>query len=205
MQAKLLRFLESGEIRRVGENQPIICDVRVICATHRNLEEMVESGDFREDLWFRINTFEIRLPSLRERLEDIPVLVRHLVSRFRKNLPPDVEVISAEALSELEEHCWPGNVRELANVIEHALILCDRLPIRPEHLPSRFSTRRLRRPEIAAVSTEVRTLREIEMQAINDALHRHHGNKPKAADELGISLKTLYNKLNQDSALGKSA
>ncbi len=198
MQAKLLRFLESGEIRRVGENDSFTCDVRVVCATHRNLEQMVESGEFREDLWFRINTFEIRLPPLRERTEDLPQLVRHLASRYRANLPPAIDVLTPEALAELEGHTWPGNVRELANVIEHAMILCERLPIAVEHLPQRLSARRPRR--IEPVQTAGLCLREIEMQAIREALARHAGNKPRAADELGISLKTLYNKLNQEIA-----
>ena len=202
MQAKLLRFLESGEIRRVGENESFCCDVRVICATHRQLDEMVEQDQFREDLWFRVNTFEIALPPLRERSEDIPQLARHLVARFRGNLPPDQEVFAAEALAELAEHSWPGNVRELANVIEHAMILCDRLPISAEHLPRRFASRRIHR---LSPSSSGRTLREIEMEAIYEALERRGGNKPKAAQELGISLKTLYNKLNQAAALEKSA
>jgi two-component system NtrC family response regulator len=203
MQAKLLRFLESGEIRRVGENNSFTCDVRVICATHRHLEEMVEESEFREDLWFRINTFEIQLPPLRERIEDIPLLAGHLARRFRSNVPPQHAVFTPDALEELARHVWPGNVRELANVIEHALILCDQLPITPEHLPDRFADRRVHRPELIRMAG--RTLREIEMQAIHDALDRHRGDKSRAADELGVSLKTLYNKLNHASALGKSA
>lgn len=203
MQAKLLRFLESGEIRRVGENQSVTCDVRVICATHRNLEQMVADGEFREDLWFRINTFEVHLPPLRERAEDIPQLARHLAARCRKGLPPEAEILSPEVEAELLGHSWPGNVRELANVVEHALILCESLPIRLEHLPQRFTTRRLRR--VAPDETSGLTLREIEMQAIHEALQRHGGNKPRAAEELGISLKTLYNKINQEIATTKSA
>ncbi len=202
MQAKLLRFLESGEVRRVGENESFCCDVRVVCATHRQLDEMVTEGQFREDLWFRINTFEIYLPPLRERTEDIPELAWHLAARFRPNLPPQQDVFAPRVLAELAEHSWPGNVRELANVIEHAMILCDRLPITLEHLPRRFTSRRIRRP---GFGTSGRTLRELEMEAIHDALDRHGGNKPKAAQELGISLKTLYNKLNQAAALEKSA
>lgn len=202
MQAKLLRFLESGEIRRVGENEATTCDVRVICATHRNLEEMVESGDFREDLWYRINTFEINLPSLRDRVDDIPVLATHLASRFRAKLPPNQPVFSAEALAALQGHCWPGNVRELANVIEHAMILCDQLPVGLEHLPNRFTSRKLRVATPRGFAGQ--TLREIEMQAIHDSLQRHNGNKPVVAEELGISLKTLYNKLNQSITLEKT-
>ena len=202
MQAKLLRVLESGEIRRVGENQAFEVDVRVICATHRNLPEMVEAGDFREDLMYRINTFEITLPPLRERLSDVPELVEHLVRRFKPGLKPDDQLITDEAIELLKSHSWPGNVRELANVIEHATILCERPPITPEHLPQRFGARKA--PVKLKLAAPM-TLRDLEMQAIYDALERHDGNKPEAAEELGISLKTLYNKLNQAAESEKAA
>jgi DNA-binding NtrC family response regulator len=202
MQAKLLRVLESGEVRRVGDNDAFRVDVRVVCATHRDLEEMVHEGAFREDLMFRINTFEIHIPSLRERLDDIPELSRHLVLRFRRDARPEDELLAPQALERLISHVWPGNVRELANVIEHAAILCDQLPLRADDLPDHFLSRRLR--------SESRTLgpislRDLEMKAIHDALDRHDGNKRLAAEELGVSLKTLYNKLNQDSAQEKAA
>ncbi len=206
MQAKLLRVLESGEIRRVGENESFTIDVRVVCATHRHLEQMVDEGEFREDLMFRINTFEIHLPPLRERTDDIELLARHLVQRFRRGARPDDELFTPEAIRLLTEHSWPGNVRELANVIEHATILCESGPISVEHLPQRFENRRMRTSTaggsapLKAVGSGSQTLREIEMQVIYQTLERLGGNKPKAAEELGISLKTLYNKLNQSSA-----
>ena len=208
MQAKLLRFLESGEIRRVGENESFTCDVRVVCATNRRLDEMVAHDEFREDLWFRINTFEIHLPPLRDRIDDVPVLARHLAARFRPGVRPEDEVFTSAAVAALQEHCWPGNVRELANVVEHAMILCDALPIDVGHLPLRFADRRLRpQPTMAAgaapLTTGPATLRDIEMQAIYEALDRCGGNKPRAAEQLGISLKTLYNKLNQATGLEK--
>ena len=203
MQAKLLRVLESGEIRRVGDNNSFEVDVRVVCATHRNLPEMVEAGEFREDLMYRINTFEIHLPSLRERSGDIQALAEHLFRRFRPSLKANDELFTPEAIELLSRHSWPGNVRELANVIEHATILCDEPPITPDHLPQRFDSRK-------AAAAKVRitgpiSLRDLEMQAIYDALERHNGNKPEAAEELGISLKTLYNKLNQTVLAEKAA
>jgi len=203
MQAKLLRVLESGEIRRVGDNNSFEVDVRVVTATHRNLPEMVEAGLFREDLMYRINTFEIHLPSLRERSGDIEALAEHLFRRFRPGLKPNELLFTPEAVELLARHTWPGNVRELANVIEHATILCDEPPITPEHLPQRFDSRK-------AAASKVRisgpiSLRDLEMQAIYDALERHNGNKPEAAEELGISLKTLYNKLNQTVLAEKAA
>ncbi len=203
MQAKLLRVLESGEIRRVGENQAFTVDVRVLCATHRNLEEMVSNGDFREDLMFRINTFEIHIPALRNRKEDIIPLAEHLLRRCRPTIKPGDTVFSEEAIRILEEHVWPGNVRDLANVVEHAGILGGDGPITAEHLPGKFDTRRLNAPRVKFFGPI--TLREIEMEAIQYALERHDGNKPKAADELGVSLKTLYNKLNASANLEKTA
>jgi len=203
MQAKLLRVLESGDIRKVGENESQRVDVRVICATHRNLEEMVETGDFREDLLFRINTFEILVPPLRERMEDVPQLAQHLLRRSCTKPPSGEGIFSEETIGELMSHSWPGNVRELANVVEHASILCEKFPITPDDLPQRFALRRLRGPRLR--TTGAMSLREIEMAAIYEALERNDGSKPTAAEELGVSLKTLYNKLNAAANLEKSA
>jgi two-component system NtrC family response regulator len=218
LQSRLLRALESGEIRRVGDNQPITVDVRVVCATHRSLEEMVATAEFREDLLFRINTFEIAIPPLRERIEDLPELVRHFVHKARPQTPPDAVVVMPEVLETLAHHRWPGNIRELANVIEHALVLCDDLPLSLEHLPARLgaalphataaaktaagtvaeATGGLVAPPVAATPPrKPESLRDLEMRAILEGLERNHGNKARTAEELGISLKTLYNKLHQ--------
>jgi DNA-binding NtrC family response regulator len=213
LQSRLLRVLESGEIRRVGDNHPIMVDVRVVCATHRLLEAMVADGTFREDLLFRLNTFEIEAPPLRERLDDLVPLVDHFVRLRRPQAPPQAEVISAEAIDVLRRYRWPGNIRELANCIEHAVVMCDELPLRSEHLPSRIyqaaesvsgvsqraTTRQLPSETGECQSTGDRppTLRDLEMQAILAGLERNSGNKSRTAEELGISLKTLYNKLNQ--------
>jgi DNA-binding NtrC family response regulator len=203
MQAKLLRVLESREIRRVGENRATIVDVRVVCATHRDLPEMVATGDFREDLMYRINTFEIFLPPLRDRVEDIAELAEHLLGRFRGKARAANRELADDAIGLLRSHVWPGNVRELANVIEHATILCEDGPITAANLPAQFNRRQL--TGAAASHPGPISLRDLEMHAIYQALERHGGNKPKTADELGISLKTLYNKLNQASDLEKSA
>jgi transcriptional regulator with PAS, ATPase and Fis domain len=193
LQVKLLRFLESGEIRRVGENDPFRVDVRVVCATNRSLSDMVMKDEFRQDLFFRINTFEISMPPLRERLDDIPLLVEHLLAR-RSGSRPAAKRISAQALELLATHSWPGNIRELANVVEHAAILSGNGLILPEHMPQQFrsTSRRAVEPESAK-----QTLRDVEMEHILAVLEKYQGNKPAAARELGISLKTLYNKLNQ--------
>jgi two-component system NtrC family response regulator len=206
MQAKLLRVLESGDIRRVGDNQTLHVDVRVICATHRDLDSMVESGTFREDLMFRINTFEIHVPALRERMEDVMPLARHLYLRHRPEHASIENVFADETIQILKQHPWPGNVRELANVVEHATILCDHPPILPEHLPRHFSDKRVKR-EIKGATNSISplSLKEMELVAVQEAIHRHQGNKPAAAEELGISLKTLYNKLNQSDLANKKS
>ena len=218
LQSRLLRALESGEIRRVGDNQPITVDVRVVCATHRSLEEMVASAEFREDLLFRINTFEIAIPPLRERIDDLPELVRHFVHKARPQTPPDAVVAVPELFEALAHHRWPGNIRELANVIEHALVLCDDLPLLVEHLPARLGAALphataaaktaagtvaeatggpVASPVAATPPRKPESLRDLEMRAILEGLERNHGNKARTAEELGISLKTLYNKLHQ--------
>ncbi len=198
MQAKLLRVLESGEVRRVGDNEAFLVDVRIVCATHCDLADMVANETFREDLMFRINTFEIELPPLRNRTADIPDLAHHLLARFRMK---GASGFTSDALELLQQYPWPGNVRELANVVEHATILCDELPITPEHLPNMVGKAK----RLSVFASEPLSLKEMEQIAIEQAMDRHDGNKSKAAEELGVSLKTLYNKLNQASGQRKSA
>ena len=195
-QSKLLRVLESGEIRRVGENEPFQVDVRVICATHRDLTSMVAADEFRQDLMYRINTFEVNLPALRNRLDDIPQLAHHLLTRHMPEAAESTQPFTPDAIQQLQEYTWPGNIRELANVVEHASILCDALPIDKDDLPLNFDRAGA---TIVKFETGGLSLRDIEMQAIHTALDRHNGNKTAAAQELGVSLKTLYNKLNQEA------
>lgn len=196
-QSKLLRVLESGEIRRVGDNDAFQVDVRIVCATHRDLSKMVDADEFRQDLTYRINTFEIVLPPLRDRLEDIPALASHLLCRLRPDCSTKQIVFDKSAIDQLTKYHWPGNIRELANVVERASILCDQLPITSEQLPQQFVSSS--RPITSNVGHTGLTLREIEMQVIHAALDHHQGNKTAAASQLGISLKTLYNKLNQEA------
>ncbi len=203
MQVKLLRFLESGEVRRVGENEAFHVDVRIVCATNRPLTDMIDAGTFREDLFFRINTFEVPLPSLRERKDDIPALAQALIARHLKRRQAPAKMLPQETLDVLTNHDWPGNVRELANALEHAVILSDGQTIAPDDLPSSLSVRRHRKSHglpVAADSTasiHATTLQEMEREMILATLERNAGDKPKSAAELGIALKTLYNKLNQ--------
>lgn len=206
VQVKLLRFLEAGEIRRVGENDPFRVDVRVLCATNRDLREMIATDQFREDLFFRINTFEIHLPPLRERREDIASLARHMLRRYAPKHAEVEGTLTPEAIEALLANDWQGNIRELANAIERATILSGGGPIRPEHLPTPNPVRRQggSGPQPTAVAGPhfqvpdgSPTLRDIEMKYIQVVLEKHQGNKPAASKELGISLKTLYNKINQ--------
>ena len=216
MQVKLLRFLESGEVRRVGDNEPFHVDVRIVCATNRELQQMVHEGQFREDLYFRINTFEIYLPPLRERLDDIPGLAMHLIARHLKRENVSPSILPPETIRALQAHPWPGNVRELANVLEHAVILSDGQAIRPEDLPRSLQknagSESGRHGSVSSVpfgahtegvglnrsvETAPRTLRQMEEEMILRVLDKYHGDKPQAARELGIALKTLYNRLSQ--------
>ncbi|MFN0056064.1 MAG: sigma-54-dependent transcriptional regulator [Planctomycetales bacterium] len=206
MQVKLLRVLESGEVRRVGENDAFHVNIRVVCATNRDLLSMVEAGDFREDLFFRVNTFEIQLPPLRERREDIPDLARTLIARHLKRHHVPADILSNEVLDVLQHHTWSGNVRELANALEHAVILSDGKTITLDDLPASLTRRaRRQRPVVEYTDGErPKTLREIEMEVILQTLDRNGGDKPRTAVELGIALKTLYNKLNQSAGLSEA-
>ena len=203
MQVKMLRFLESGEVRRVGENDAFHVNVRIVCATNRELQEMVAEGSFREDLFFRINTFEIHLPALRERKDDIPELARTLIARTLKRREIPENILSTETVQVLMQHDWSGNVRELANALEHAVIMSDGAQIHPEDLPLsilKHADAGMIKPATLAMPQQTKTLREIEMAVIYQVLDKHQGDKPKAALELGIALKTLYNKLNGDQS-----
>ena len=197
-QATLLRVLESGDIKRVGDSDSLHVDVRIVCATHRNLSQMIADGQFREDLMYRINTFEVSLPPLRERSSDIPELACHLLSGHQPALMKRAksinDVFEAPVLEKLLAHQWPGNIRELANVIEYAAIICDKLPIGKADLPQSMSQQ----------PSGGRSLRQMEMDSIWAALDACNGNKTAAAQQLGISIKTLYNKLNAEVTTKKA-
>src|SRR5262249_8688841 len=180
IQVKLLRFLESGEIRRLGETEPFRTDVRVLCATNRDLRAMTQDDAFREDLFFRINTFEIRLPPMRERREDIPDLARHLLARAaRRPVEQVADLLTGETLDVLLEHEWPGNVRELANVMEHAFIIAGGGPIQPDHLPNHVRMRLGGKTILnlaagtAPVAGQAKTVRETQMEHVLPVLEKH--------------------------------
>jgi len=193
MQAKLLRVLQEGSFRRVGGGKTEIqVDVRVIAATNRVPADAMAQGQLREDLFYRLNVFAIRLPSLRERKEDIPLLARAFIAEFNRQDNRQVRDLNAEAEKALERYAWPGNVRELRNVIQRAVVLSGTGLIGTEHLPD--NVLRSAEPAKAAVGS-IRTIRELEREEILRSLEETGQDKRKAAALLGISLKTLYNKL----------
>jgi len=194
LQVKLLRVLETGTFRRLGGTVDIRVDVRVIAATNRSLEAMMKDGQFREDLYYRLNVFSITIPPLRERRGDIPMLVEHFIHHSSLASKREARV-SAEALEALQRYPWPGNVRELKNVIEHALILCDSDVIEREHLPMAIRMGPSFGGEDEA--TGLLTLEEAEKSYIRRVLHECKGHRQKAAHILGISERTLYRKLQE--------
>lgn len=217
VQVKMLRFLESGEIRRLGDTESLTSDVRVVCATNRELKKEIAEGRFREDLLFRLNTFHIHLPPLRDRVEDISDLARHLLARHAKR-PVDqvMGLLTPEALDVMLRYYWPGNVRELSNAMEYAWIVSGGRPITAHHLPHDVRTGRqapapsappatLRFPTMPAAQPQEaipdqprgKTLEDVEMDYILQVYAKNGQNKQATAAELGISLKTLYNKLHK--------
>jgi transcriptional regulator with PAS, ATPase and Fis domain len=192
MQVRLLRVLQEHVVEPLGGVEPVPVDVRVVAATHRDLAEMVERGEFREDLYYRINVMRLELPPLRERREDIPLLVEHFIERFNRLQERDIVGVSDEVLALLMNHDFPGNARELENIVEHAFVLCRSSVIELEHLPPEISR------EVASLPPSLRTgltLEEMEKLIIADALRRHDGNRKAAAEELGIHPSTLFRKI----------
>jgi DNA-binding NtrC family response regulator len=193
-QAKLLRVLQEGSFRRVGGGKAEIqVDVRVIAATNRVPSDALAQGQLREDLFYRLNVFAIRLPCLRERKEDIPLLARTFIEEFNRQDNRQIRGIATEAERALERYHWPGNVRELRNVIQRAVVLGSTGLIEAEHLPE--NVLRSAAPAAPATPASIVPIRELEREAILRALEETGQDKRRAAQLLGISLKTLYNKL----------
>ena len=189
-QAKLLRALETGEIQRVGSSKTRKVDVRVLSATNAPLGDLVSEGGFREDLLYRLNTVEIRLPALRDRPEDILPLAHHFLARESRHYGKELDGFSDEARAALRRHPWPGNVRELEHAVERAVLMARGARIEVGDLA-------LRRREDGAVPLEELTLDEAERVLIEKALARHDGNVSRAADALGISRSALYRRLQR--------
>jgi DNA-binding NtrC family response regulator len=190
-QATLLRVLESGEVERVGSSRPRRVDVRLISATNADLGVEVAEGRFREDLLFRLNTVEIHLPPLRERLEDIPVLGMHFLGRFAQRYRKEVDGFAHAAIEAMRAHLWPGNIRELAHVVERAVLLASGEQIQAADLA-------LGRPAGDGLrDLEAMTLEEVERVLVDKALKRFGGNVSRAADALGLSRSALYRRIEK--------
>ena len=201
MQAQLLRTLQDGEVRPVGGSESIRVDVRIVCATNKDLDEEVKAGRFREDLYFRINVVTVRLPALRERREDVPILVAHFLAKIARRERREQAALSPEALRLLSSYAWPGNVRELENAIDRAVAVAKGNVILPSDLP----------PEVGGAGPVVTgegggiiedrpPLAELERRYIALILNESGGNKKKAAERLGIDRRTLYRALERTGA-----
>lgn len=189
-QVKLLRFLQEKEYEPLGTVGPVKADVRVIAATNRSLNNEVNEGRFRDDLYYRLNVVNIELPPLRERKEDLPLLINHFIKKFNALKGKNIEGIGDDSMNILMEYDYPGNIRELENIIEHAFVLCNEAYIHNEYLPSKF---RVDRPNYDGPMT----LEELEKMHIVRTLDRNSWNRTKTADDLGIDYSTLWRKMKK--------
>ena len=192
LQVRLLRFLQERTFEPLGGTKPVRADVRVVAATNKNLDDLVKDNVFRKDLYYRINVIRITIPPLRERQEDIPLLVEHFIARFNRLKGKNIASISPEALGILMGHDFPGNIRELENVIEHAFVLCQDDVILLRHLPPG-----LRPPERTFVSAGITSIATIETRFIYEALERNRWSRNATARELGIHPTTLWRKIKK--------
>jgi PAS domain S-box-containing protein len=199
-QVKLLRVLEEKVVERVGDNRPIRVDVRIISATNRNLAQLIETGSFREDFFYRINVIPIWMPALRERREDIPLLAESFFRRVQMKSGKPIQAIGQAALDALMNYHWPGNVRELRSCFEYAVVACTGPFIEPEHLPAQMQTARPALPEPSAI---VASLEELKKQRLVKALRESGGNQSDAARRLGISRTSVWNQMKRFGLSGR--
>ena len=197
LQVRLLRVLQDGSFQPLGATGTVKVNVRILCATNKDLKGLVAEGQFREDLFYRIRVFALSLPPLRERREDIPLLAQNFIDRLNRLRGKDISGLSREALADLMSYDWPGNIRELQNAIEHAFILCHGGLIQPQHLPSPLHEACIGTDGIPAGLT----LAEVENRMIKEALARNNGQKLAAARELGIDKTTLWRKMKRLGSL----
>jgi PAS domain S-box-containing protein len=190
LQVKLLRVLNNGEYRPLGSSKTMKSDARIIASTNANLKKEIEKGNFREDLFYRINVVEIEIPPLEKRPEDIPLLTDHLVKYFNNKMGKHIDKISPKAMSYLRRYSFPGNVRELENIIEHSFVMCRDSEILPEHLPINVIKE-------SNFKSGFRDNGQSEKDIIMDTLNRNRGNKTKTAIELGMHRTTLWRKIKE--------
>jgi transcriptional regulator with PAS, ATPase and Fis domain len=192
IQAKFLRTLQTGEIRAVGDMRTRKVSVRIVAATNRNLETAIRDGTFREDLFYRINTFSITLPPLRERIEDIPFLAEYFLLRARAKVNKKVENIAPEALALLKNYSWPGNLRELENIIERAVVLTSSSVVEAEHLPLHVQEVVSFKPQIGFMPSKAQAIAQFEREALSSYLLKASGNISKAAKLAKIPRRTFH-------------
>jgi transcriptional regulator with PAS, ATPase and Fis domain len=191
LQVRLLRVLQEHTYEPLGGTESVTADVRVVAAVNRNLQKLVKNGKFREDLYYRINVLQIELPPLRERTEDIQLLIEHFIDRLNKTRDKFIEGISPEVLSILMTYDYPGNVRELENIIEHAFVLCQASTIGVECLPPQLS------PKEKGAEVPARSVREFEKYFLIETLKKNKWSRVKTAAELGINKSTLWRKMKK--------
>lgn len=192
LQPKLLSAIETRKVTRVGSNKPAEVDIRLICATNEPIQEMVHNNEFRQDLLYRINTIEIQLPALRERIEDIPLLADHFLRQYSRKYDKEITKISEPAFRKLQTYTWPGNVRELQHAVERAVIMTDHSVLQPED----FLLTSLHGDESTMVFHDY-NLEEVEKTVIRKALDKHEGNISKSAEELGLTRASLYRRMEK--------
>ncbi|MFH1195813.1 MAG: sigma 54-interacting transcriptional regulator [bacterium] len=196
VQTKLLRVLETREFERVGGNKTIKLDARIIAATNKNLTDEMSAGKFREDLFYRINVINIHLPSLRERIDDLPLLVNHFIESFNQKFNKSIKRFSSAAYDILMDYNWQGNIRELENVIEHCFVLCTEEIIQPECLPKRLREQK-KNTVIENINNGQLNIRDVEKGFLLSILEKNNWNRTKAAKELNINPSTLWRKMKK--------
>jgi transcriptional regulator with GAF, ATPase, and Fis domain len=199
LQLKLLRVIQEKEFERVGESKSLKVDVRIMTSTNRNLRALVNMEKFRADLYYRLKVIELRLPPLRERVDDIPLLIAHFCKRFNKHFNRDIDGVSEDVKHILSDYPWPGNVRELEHALEHAFVICHGGFITIDHLPSEIKAYHHSKNPASAKNPSN------DIQDILRALEKTAGNKAKAARLLGISRRTIYRKLSRHGISDKDA
>lgn len=197
LQTKLLKVIETGEVLPLGDTKKKIVDIRIISALNKNIEACVQKKEFREDLYYRLNVFEIKIPPLRERRDDIPVLANHFLKEITVSIGRKIKGFNQEAMKALIAYDWPGNARELRNVVERAIILCEQDMITPSDLPDKVGMKRESDAGGYADGTLKSMMNEHEKEMIQEALKKYNGNKEAAGRALGIDLATLYRKINK--------
>jgi DNA-binding NtrC family response regulator len=192
LQSKLLTVLQNRQVTRIGTNKPIPFDIRLVCATNMPIYEMVKNNEFRQDLLYRINTVEIHLPPLRERQDDIPLLVEHFAEMYSKKYRKMTKSFSTNTLKRLQKYAWPGNIRELQHAIERAIIMSDSSTLAPEDFFFLSNN-----PQAEDINVENYNLESVEKSVIQKAINKHNGNISKAAKELGLTRASLYRRLEK--------